>query len=233
MACFSFSPLSRAGVFTAVGGVAPRSRAPPSARPPLRGASALRSGPATAGTLAGSTAKPLTRPRPLAPSAPNDRLHFGGRSRRSSVPPCERSRVAFAWRHAGAPLRFAVRSSRFALRTRGKTHHLRAGWSWCYGRGRLGLRRGTSARGSMARPTACALLPPLHLRCSYSYYEGRRGRGFGTFRRLAGRASRVGRLCSADAPRCLRLLGAFAEHNLGVSPYAPPTSGLREIRHHP
>ena len=29
----------------------------------------------------GSTAKPLTRPRPLAPSAPNDRLHSGGRSR--------------------------------------------------------------------------------------------------------------------------------------------------------
>ena len=129
----------------------------------------------------GSTAKPLTRPRPLAPSAPSDRLYFGGRSRLSSVPLCERSRVAFAWRHAGAPLRFAVRSSRSALRTRGKTHHLRAGWSWCSGRGRLGLRRGTPAQGSMARPTACALLTPLRLRCSYSYYGGRRGRGFGTY----------------------------------------------------
>lgn len=81
MECFSFSPLSRAGVFTAGGGVAPRSRAPPSARPPLRGACALRSGPGSAGKTAGSAAKPLTRPRPLAPSAPSDRMYFGGRSR--------------------------------------------------------------------------------------------------------------------------------------------------------
>lgn len=35
----------------------------------------------------------------------------------------------------------------------------------------------TPARGSMARATPCALLTPPRLRCSYSYYEGRRGMG--------------------------------------------------------
>ena len=85
----------------------------------------------------------------------------------------------------------------------------------------------------MARATPCALLPPSRLRCSYLCCGGRRGRRFGTLRRLAGRASWVGRLCLADAPRLLRRLGASARHNLGVSPSAPPTSGLREIRHHP
>lgn len=32
-------------------------------------------------------------------------------------------------------------------------------------------RMGTPARGFMARPKACALLPPSRLRCSYPYYE--------------------------------------------------------------
>lgn len=85
----------------------------------------------------------------------------------------------------------------------------------------------------MARATPCALLPPPRLRCSYLIRGGRRGRRFGTLRRLAGRASWVVRLCLADAPRLLRRLGASAKHNLGVSPSAPPASGLREIRHHP
>lgn len=74
----------------------------------------------------------------------------------------------------------------------------------------------TPARGCMARPAACALLPPPRLRPSYSYYEGRRGTGA----RLG--TSRPPRPCSRWS--CCRGPRSSLRH---YAPAPPPKSGVR------
>lgn len=92
------------------------------------------------------------------------------------------------------------------------------GWAGLVG-GRLvfTLRRvGTPARGFMARPTACALLTPPRLRCSYLIRGGRRGRRFG----LRASRNRGGRSHRSRPSRCRYALRP-------VAPAPPPKSGVR------
>ena len=109
-------------------------------------------------------------------------------------------------------------------------------WSWLSGcgsfwlggasRGLAGLvggrlmftlrRARTPARGFMARPTACALLPPPRLRCSYPCFEGRRGTG--------------ARLGTSRPPRPCSRWSCCREPRSSPRPCAPappPKSGVR------